>query len=241
MSLVIVAIPAYNEEADLKMTIDRIRSVMSKTPYRYEILVQDDGSQDRTLEIAKEAADHVEKNGSRLGLAQTFRNLMRKSIDLGADIVVHTDADGQYPADSIPVLISKIEEGHDLALGSRFLGGIRYGNEKHKALSNIVFASIVSMLAGRRITDATSGFRAMNRKVARSIDIRSRHTYTYDQYIQASMRGYKIVEIPITGSRTRESRLIKSGLHHTAMIARDIWNNYGYWKAAAKYPDKMSI
>ena len=230
MTRVLIGICAHNEEKDLAKTIADVREAMSTTAYAYEVLVQNDGSIDSTYSVAKACADHVYSNEVRLGLARAFKANMANCLRLGADIIVHTDGDGQYPAAKIPDLIRKIEEGYDMAVGSRFLGGNRYGNEWHKGIGNRIFSASMSLICGRRVTDVTSGFRAMSRHAAANIDIKSAYTYTYDQYVQASWSGYKIVEMPISGSPTRRSRLMKSPFHYAARAFRDISMNWRAWK-----------
>jgi len=124
---VVITIPAYNEEKTLGRVIKEIKEVMDKTSYNYQILVLDDGSKDRTIEIAKKNKAVVVSNKRNLGLAETFKNEMKECLKLKADIIVHTDADGQYPSFYIPEMVKKVEQGYDLVLGSRFGKG-HYGN-----------------------------------------------------------------------------------------------------------------
>ncbi|HEX7724441.1 MAG TPA: glycosyltransferase family 2 protein [Candidatus Paceibacterota bacterium] len=233
-SLVIIGICAHNEEKDLAQTVADIREAMSRTEYTYGVLIQNDGSTDRTHEIGRRCADFVYAEGERAGLARTFKANMRNCLMHGADIVVHTDGDGQYPAEKIPELIRQIEAGYDLAIGSRFLGGDRYANGVHKRFGNKIFSAVMSLVCGRRVTDVTSGFRAMSRATAELIDIQSQFTYTYDQYVQASWSGLRIAEIPIAGSPTRTSRLMKSFMHYTTRALRDIAVNWKTWRVNAR-------
>src|SRR3989338_11435556 len=117
---VLISIPAYNEEKTLRKVIEEINEVMSKTKYRYNILVLNDGSTDKTVDIAKKAGAIVYSNPYNLGLAETFKNEIKKFLELNYDVMIHTDADGQYYAKDIPRLLKEIENGNDLVLGSRF-------------------------------------------------------------------------------------------------------------------------
>ena len=121
---IIISIPAFNEEKTLGNVIKEIKLEMLKTNYKYKILVLNDGSSDKTIEIAKQQGAIVYSNSRNKGLAVTFKEEMKYCLKEKADIIVHTDADGQYPAEFIPQLIKKIEEGYDLVLGSRFTGEI---------------------------------------------------------------------------------------------------------------------
>src|SRR3989344_3099803 len=117
---VIVTIPAYNEAGTIGPVLKEIKEVLKKMPYDSEIIVVDDGSTDGTVAVAKQAGAVVYRNKRNLGLAETFSHEMRRCVEHKADVIVHTDADGQYPASAIPALVRKISEGNDLVLGSRF-------------------------------------------------------------------------------------------------------------------------
>src|SRR3989338_3742357 len=121
---VIVAIPAFNEEKSIKEVISRVTKVMDAGRYNYEILVVDDGSKDKTAEIAKKAGAIVYSHPKNYGLAETFKTEIKRCLDLKADVIVHIDADGQYLPKEIPALIKEVKNGYDLVLGSRFKGKI---------------------------------------------------------------------------------------------------------------------
>src|SRR3989344_9502277 len=162
---VIITIPAYNEERTIGKVINEIKQVMGKTKYNYKIFVLDDGSKDKTVKIAKKYGSIVYSNKKNLGLIETFKVEMKKCTNLGANIIVHTDADGQYMANDIPKLIKKIEEGYDLVIGSRF----RLSNKNIPLLKNIgnrAFALVFSNIMKKNITDTTSGFRAFTKDIA---------------------------------------------------------------------------
>src|SRR3989344_6314931 len=132
---VVVSIPAYNEERTIGKVIDDIKTSLSQTNYDYDILVLNDGSRDKTAEIANSKGAIVISNPRNLGLAETFKREMQECLKLKADIIVHTDADNQYPAHYLPKLIKKVEEGYDLVLGSRFGKG-KYSGSLLKSLGN---------------------------------------------------------------------------------------------------------
>jgi glycosyltransferase involved in cell wall biosynthesis len=213
---VIIAIPAYNEERDIARVLSEIKSVMDGTSYRYQILVFDDGSRDKTVEIARSNGALVVSHKRNAGLAQTFRDEMKECLRLKADVIVHTDADGQYPAAAIPALLRKIEEGFDLVLGSRFLRGGYRALPLMKRFGNKAFAITLSQLTGVRLTDTTTGFRAFTSEVARDIDYINTFTYTQEQIIKAAKQKFKIAEIPIVARRTRPSRLFKGSFQYAA-------------------------
>ena len=205
---VIISIPAYNEEETLPSVIQEINLVMKKTKYKYQILVVDDGSIDKTVKVAKKLGALVYSNGRNLGLIKTFKHELRRCIELDADVIVHTDADGQYPAEFIPKLLKEVENGNDLVVGSRFQGKIE-SMPIIKRFGNVAFSKVISSLTKTKITDSTSGFRAFTQSVAKEIKLTSSFTYTQEQLIKAARLKFKIKEIPIYARKTRESRLMK--------------------------------
>jgi len=217
---VLITIPSYNEEKTIGKVIREIKEVMDKTDYNYKILVVDDGSSDKTSKIAKDLGVIIYSNKKNLGLIKTFKIEIEKCLELGADIIIHTDADGQYLANDIPRLIKKINEGYDLVIGSRF----KHKNTKISFLKNIgnkAFALVFSNIMKREITDTTSGFRAFTKDVAKNISLINDFTYTQEQLIRAHKMGYMIGEIDIKTRKTRKSRLFK----HPFQYAFKAWIN----------------
>jgi len=204
----IISIPAYNEESTIGKVLREIKEAISKTNYDYKILVLDDGSTDRTKEIAKKHGAIVISNKRNLGLAKTFKREMEECLKLKADIIVHCDADGQYPASYIPLMIKKIEEGYDLVLGSRFGKGC-YKGSFIKKIGNIMFAKVLSGLLKTKISDTTTGFRAFTREIA-ELPLINDFTYTQEQIIRAGKANMKITEIPVKTRKTRKSKLFKN-------------------------------
>ncbi|MBT3985297.1 glycosyltransferase family 2 protein [archaeon] len=211
--LTIITIPAYNEEETLPSVIKEIDMVMKKTKYVYKIMVLDDGSVDNTVKVAKKAGAIVYSNLRNRGLAETFKHEMRRCLDLNADIIVHTDADGQYPAEYIPVMLKEIAKGNDLILGSRFAGEIE-DMPCLKKWGNIAFAKVFAQLTKTKITDSTTGFRAFTKDVAKEIELNTDFTYTHEQLLKASRLKFKIKEIPIYARKTRESKLMKGPIDY---------------------------
>lgn len=206
---IIIAIPAYNEKRDIANVIDEIKRVMNTTEYLYTILILNDGSTDNTAAIAVQHGAIVVSHKRNRGLAQTFRDEMSECIRRKADIIVHTDADGQYPAAAIPALIQKVEQGYDLVLGSRFHRSCRH-MPFLKWLGNWAFSIVLTQLTKVKLTDTTTGFRAFTREVAEEIQYINTFTYTQEQIIKAAKQKFRITEIPISPRPTRESRLFKS-------------------------------
>ena len=205
---IIISIPAYNEEKTLPFVLNEINDVMKNTKYDYQVLILNDGSKDKTAETA-ERFGAIVVNKKHRGLAETFKSEMEECIKRKADIIVHTDADGQYHPKHIPELIMKVEEGNDLVLGSRFKGRIQR-MPLLKRLGNIAFAKVLSSLTKTKISDSTTGYRAFTREIAEEISYINSFTYTQEQIIKASKQGFKIAEVPIIARKTRASRLFSN-------------------------------
>ena len=209
---VIITMPAYNEGKTIGRVIADIKEVMDSTKYNYTILVVDDGSKDNTAKVAKEAGVKVVSHQVNFGLAETFRTEIRECLKLKADIIVHTDADGQYPAKYIPKLIEEVEKGNGLVLGSRFRGKIE-SMLLAKKLGNMAFSRVISRITKLKISDGQTGFRAFTKEVAERVKVTSTFTYTQEQIIKAVREKIKIKEIPIFFARRRgstKSRLMKN-------------------------------
>lgn len=210
---VVVSIPAYNEEATIAAVVRKIKEVLGKhRNYSYRILVVNDGSTDRTAEAARAEGAHVYSHPKNYGLAETFRTEIQQFLKLRpeADAMVHIDADGQYKAEEIPLLLKKIEEGYDFVLGSRFRGHIE-SMPLLKRIGNKAFSRVISQIIGMRISDAQSGFRAFTREVAEAVPIISGHTYTQEQVIKVVKSKFRLTEVPVYfAERKGKSRLIKN-------------------------------
>ena len=225
---VIVTIPAYNEAKTIGPVIQDIIKVMDSNKYDYEVLVVDDGSKDGTAEVAKSAGARVVSHSRNRGLASAFRTEIENCLKLGADIIVHTDADGQYLAKEIPGLIKELEKGHDLVLGSRFMGKI----EKMawlKRFGNKAFSRVISNITRFRITDGQTGFRAFTKEFADKVRIQSTHTYTQEQIIRALKENYRVKEIPAYFARRGgdgKSRLMRGPLDYAVKAWVNIFRVY---------------
>ncbi|MBN4049045.1 glycosyltransferase family 2 protein [archaeon AH-315-M20] len=207
---IVITIPAYNEEKTIGVLIRNIHEVMKSNNYDYKILVVDDGSKDGTREVAKNAGVIVYSHPKNYGLAETFKTEIKKSLEMEADVIVHIDADGQYKPEEIPKLLSEIEKGYDLVLGSRFKGEIE-SMPLIKRLGNKVFSRVISNITRMKISDGQTGFRAFTKEVAEKIKIISDHTYTQEQIIRAVREKFKIKEVPVYFAKRKDkSRLISN-------------------------------
>ena len=207
---IVISIPAYNEEKTVGKVIEDIKEVMNSNKYDYNILVIDDGSKDNTREIAKKSGAIVFSHPINQGLAETFRTEMKEALELKPDIIVHTDADGQYLASDIPKLIKPLINGKaDIVLGSRFKGKIE-SMPLMKRLGNKAFSKVISNVTKTKISDGQTGFRAFTQEVA-AIDIKSDHTYTQEQIIRAIREKFRIMEVPVYFAKRKDkSRLMNN-------------------------------
>ena len=207
----IVQIPCYNEGKTLALTVKDIPRQIDGVD-EVEILIIDDGSTDRTVEIAKESGvDHIIKFNKNKGLAIAFTAGLDACIKLGADIIVNTDGDNQYKSEYIPKLIEPILEGKaDIVVGDRQVTSIEHFSFIKKILQKIG-SWVVRQFSGTNITDATSGFRAYSKDAALRLNIVSSYTYTLESIIQAGKKHMTIIDVPVkTNKQLRKSRLLKS-------------------------------
>lgn len=206
----VISIPAFNEEKSIASVIKEIpRDIADEV----KVVVIDDGSIDKTVEVAKEAgADEVISFKQNRGLGSAFRTALETALEMDADILVNIDADNQYDPNEIPQLIKPIiDEGVDMVLGSRFKGSIEE-MPLQKRIGNMLATKATSFASGLPVSDAQTGFRAYSREAIHRLNMRSDYTYVQETIIQAANKGLKITEIPCT-FRMRghgDSRLISS-------------------------------
>lgn len=207
----IIQIPCLNEEETLPATlVDLPRAIPGVD--RVEILVIDDGSTDRTMDVARRfGVHHIVSNRHNLGLARTFSRGIEECLRRGADIIVNTDGDNQYSGADIAKLVQPIVEGRaDIVIGDRGTSRIAHFSPLKRMLQSLG-SGIVSKLSGLDLPDAVSGFRAFSREAAFRTNIVSPFSYTVETVIQAGRKKLKIVSVPVTtNAKTRESRLFRS-------------------------------
>lgn len=207
----IVQIPCFNEEQTLPQTVADIPRQIEGID-EIELLIIDDGSTDRTVEVARElGVDHIVRNKVNVGLARSFRNGLEACLRTGADIIVNTDGDNQYAGADIAKLVRPILEGEaEMVIGDRQTETIAHFSRSKKAMQ--WFGSgVVRKLAGIWVPDAVSGFRAFSREAAIRTNIVSPFSYTIETVIQAGKKDIAVVSVPVaTNPKTRESRLFKS-------------------------------
>jgi glycosyltransferase involved in cell wall biosynthesis len=207
----IIQIPCFDEEDTLPVTLaDLPREVPGFDAVEW--LVIDDGSTDRTVEVARaNGVDHIVRLTNNKGLAAGFQAGLDASLKLGADVIVNTDADNQYYGGDIPKLVAPILEGHaDMVVGDRDVMSIEHFSPLKKTLQRLG-SWVVRQASQTTVPDTTSGFRAYNREAAIQMVVVSKFTYTLETIIQAGKMLVAVDHVPIrTNPKTRDSRLFPS-------------------------------
>ena len=204
----IIQIPCLNEELSLPITLEDLPKQIEGID-SIETLIIDDGSTDKTVEVAKSlGVHHVLQFTNNKGLAKAFISGINQSLKLGADIIVNTDADNQYFGRDIVKLIQPIlKKDADIVVGDRQVETIRHFSPVKIFLQK--FGSwVVRQLSGTEVPDATSGFRAYSRDAALQLNVVSDFTYTIETIISAGKKNLAIAHVPVkTNTKLRESRL----------------------------------
>lgn len=207
----IIQIPCFNEEETLPVTVkDLPRELPGVDTIEYMVI--DDGSSDRTCEVAQECGvHHIVGFSQNRGLAKAFMLGLNTALDLDADLIVNTDADNQYCGEDIEKLVAPVLKGEaDIVIGDRQTHTIDHFSHFKKFLQHRG-SIMISMLSATKIPDATSGFRAFSRDAALEINIISDFSYTLESVIQAGRKRLAVKSVPIsTNEKLRESRLFKS-------------------------------
>jgi glycosyltransferase involved in cell wall biosynthesis len=207
----IIQMPCLDEEEQLPISIGALPRQVAGFD-TVEWLIIDDGSTDRTIEVAKElGVDHIVKLTNNKGLAYAFQAGVDACLKLGADVIVNTDADNQYSADDIPALVAPIVAGDaDMVIGDRNVMAIEHFSFVKKRLQALG-SWVVRQASGTTVPDATSGFRAYNREAALGLTVVSGFTYTLESLIQAGKSLVAVDHVTVgTNEQLRESRLFGS-------------------------------
>ena len=197
MKLIII-IPAYNEEKTIAEVIKRIPENIVGVSEK-QVIVIDDGSTDRTAELAGEAGAFVFSHPKNAGVGEAFSTGIKKALENRADIAVTIDADNQFNPDEINVLIQSIIKGKaDVVLGSRFVGQNKpEGISRMKLFGNKYMAKFISFLSGQKFCDVSCGFRAYSKQALLNLNLFGKFTYTQELILSLKFKGLRIKEIPV--------------------------------------------
>lgn len=226
-----IQIPCYNEEDTLPLVLAGIPREIPGVD-SVEVLVVDDGSTDRTVEVARRlGVDHIVRHTGNRGLAMAFQTGVDACLRLGADIIVSTDGDNQYPQQDIPSLVFPIVKGEaDIVVADRQTHSVPEFSRTKKVLQS-VGSWTVAQLSGLDVPDAPSGFRAYSREAAMQLNVVSKYTYTLETLIQAGAKRMRVQYVPVvTNPRLRESRLIGSTWGYLKRSAATIVRVYAMYE-----------
>lgn len=228
----IIQIPCYNEEGTLEAVINDLPKKIQGVDI-IETLIIDDGSTDRTVEVAQELGiDHIVPFKTHKGLARTFAAGIEYCLEQGADIIVNTDGDNQYKGEDIPKLINPILRGEaDVTIGTRHIDEVPHFSFFKKKTQKLG-SSIIRKLSGTPVKDATSGFRAFSKDAAMKINPLTEYSYTIESLVQLGNKKVKIMSVPIQiNPKLRESRLIKNTPSFIIQQSTTLFRMYTVYKA----------
>lgn len=231
-----VQVPCLNEEATLPLVLESIPKQIDGIDEIF-VLIIDDGSSDRTVEVAREhGVQHFVFHTRNMGLARSFRDGVDYALQHGADIVVNTDGDNQYPQQSIAELVQPLVRGEaDIAIGDRQTKTIEHFSPFKKVMQ--AFGSkVVNYAAETDLPDAASGFRAYSRESLIRLNVVTQFSYCMETIIQAGNKRLRIASVPIkTNPKTRESRLFSNIFQHMARSGQAIIRSYLIFKPYAVF------
>ena len=209
---IFIQIPCYNEQHQIENSIKEIKKSLDPNKYNYEIVIIDDGSTDKTVDIArKNGVTKIISLKRNIGLGFAFNEGRKFAYDHDVDVLINTDADNQYKAEYIEKLIEHLKNSKtDIVVGVRKFDEINHFSKTKKFLQKLG-SRVVRIVSGQKISDASSGFRAYNKDAIKRLRVDSNYSYTLETLIQANEKKLLIGELPIEiNSPTRESRLFKS-------------------------------
>jgi glycosyltransferase involved in cell wall biosynthesis len=227
----IIQIPCFNEADTLPITLASLPDFIPGIDC-IETLVIDDGSTDDTVAVAQSlGVTHIVRQALNQGLAKTFQTGLDTCLRLGADIIVNTDADNQYPGCFIADLVSPILENEaDMVIGNRQIQQVEHFSPLKRWLQGLG-SWTVRTVSGTDVPDAASGFRAYSREMALQVNILTRYSYTLETIIQAGKMGQRVVSVPVeTNGPIRPSRLQRSMWHFIKAQAGTIMRLYAFYE-----------
>jgi glycosyltransferase involved in cell wall biosynthesis len=192
----IAIVPALNEEE----TVGRVIGEIHAFDPGFDIVVVDDGSTDRTAGVAADRGAHVLRLPFNLGIGGAMQTGFRFAFEQGYDIAVQIDGDGQHDPSQLPAILGPVLSGEaDLCVGSRFTGEGAYRSSFARRVGIKIFAGVVSTVVGQKVTDTTSGFRAVNRKGIALFAADYPHDYPeVEATVMCVKHKLRLMEVPVT-------------------------------------------
>lgn len=227
----IIQIPCLNEEQTLPAVFEGLPTHIDGIDC-IETLIIDDGSTDNTIAVAQSlGVNHIVRHTRNLGLARAFQSGLEASLRLGADIIVNTDGDNQYPATAVADLVAPVlNHEADIVIGDRQVATIPHFSPLKKWF-HWLGTWVVRNVSGTEIHDAVSGFRAYSRDAALRLNILTQFSYTLDTVIQAGKMGLIVTSVPVqTNTPTRPSRLQRNMWHFIKAQAATILRLYVFYE-----------
>lgn len=232
---VIVVFPAYNAER----TLEKIYEEIPKKAVNNIILV-DDGSKDRTVEIAKRIGIKTIVHKKNLGYGANQKTCYENALKMGADYVIMLHPDGQYAPRDLPKFIGKLKQNrYGLILGSRFLSGGDKSTPVYKSISIRIITLLFNLVLGTKLSEANTGYRGFSRKLLKTIPYHKNGSgYIFDPQaiIQARYFGFKIGEVPVTkdynegASSPNFKKSLEHGLENISLLVQYILHKLGVRK-----------
>ena len=227
---VLVMMPALNEQATVADVIARMPRDLDQAG-RVDVLVIDDGSTDRTAELAREAGARVVSHGRRRGVGAAFQTALSYALENDYDIIITIDADGQFAPETIPALADPVIRGQaDFATASRFADPALVPDmPRVKRWGNRQMSRLISHLTGQHFADVSCGMRCYNRRAALSLNVIGAFTYTQEVFLNLAFKGLRMVEVPIAVRGVREhgkSRVASSILRYAFKTSWIIFRCY---------------
>lgn len=232
MTKLVIQIPCYNEEQTLPAVLRDIPHSIKGIDV-IELQIVDDGSTDDTITVAREmGVHHIIRHIGNKGLGNAFRSGVEHALSIGADILVNTDGDNQYPSKYIPALIQPIIAGEaDIVVGNRQTSQIKHFSPLKKFLQWLGTKFTILLSGEKEVEDAVSGFRAYSREALLELNVTSGFSYVLDTTVQASQKRLKMVSIPIeTNAPTRPSRLFDTIWEHVYKSGTQVVRIYAMYR-----------
>jgi glycosyltransferase involved in cell wall biosynthesis len=220
----IIYMPAYNEEANIQNVINGLPTSIQGVA-TLQVLIVDDGSKDKTGELAISSGAQVVVHGKNRGVGAAFHSAIQFALENDADILVGIDADGQFDASEIPALIQPILQNQaDMVVGNRFASGMPPEMSRLKYWGNRQVAQMISGITGQRFQDVSCGFRAYNRESLLRLNIFGEFTYTHETILSLMYQGLRVVEHPteVKYFPDRKSRVAGSIPHYAVQTSKII-------------------